>query len=404
MLSEDGTQVWSLDGRPLGAETFGGFVRTKDPSEASTETVLAVIATLTFADGPAPAPTWEPGDIVVDNAGPDFWPQGDWYFLDTDQRYAQDCYEALPGLTVSAEVRPALPQAGPYEVFAWTCGNPHAMAASGGVIEVHRAAGDPAPQPVGLNYQANPGVWQSLGTYDLEPGAFLKVMSTVGGNTVADAYRFVPRPGTTVEAVPTPLPTGPLVSNNPPSPEQQVTTGDLAARIGLTDPWYRPATMQYTQKSFDDCEAFPREGCGGTRDGFEAIVAYEAMTLTYRVSSDYQLVGIQGLEQLDPSMFGQPHPQRVYLSGVDGGKVLYYPNGAWRFLRYAADGQPASDVPLTNEQAKTLQTLAPKYSTLSIVGDGGRITFYGLGSTVAPTEADRAALLALADALAAAKR
>lgn len=404
-LREDGSQLWSISGTPLAEGLFGGFAYTKDPSQASTDVLLAVLATLTFeAGGPTPAPTWTPGEVLVDNAGPDFWPRGDWYFLETDQEYGQDCYEALPGLTASAEVRPELPEAGPYEVFVWSCGNPHSMHASNGIIAVHRSTEEALPQQVALNYQVNPGVWQSLGTYNLEPGAFLNVKSVVAGNVVADAYRFVPRPGLVAEVVPTPLPSGPLVSNHPPSPEQQLTSGDLAARIGITDPWYQPVTMTYSQQSFDDCEAFPREGCSGTRDGFEATVAYEAITLTYRVSSDYQLVGIQGAEQLDPWMIGQEHPQRVFLAGPGGGRVVYYPNGSWRYLRYEWDGQPESDVPVTKDQAATLQRLAPKYSTLYIPASGDRITFYGLGQITAPTDEDRMALIAVSDALSALPR
>ena len=132
-------------------------------------------------------------EIVVDNAGPNFWPKGNWYFLKTDQQYGPDCYEALPGLEATAEVRPDLAKAGSYEVFAWWCGNPHYTQTSQGVIEVHRSADDAAPQAVGVNYQANAGEWQSLGTYNLEPGAFLNVKSVLNGNVVADAFRFVYR-------------------------------------------------------------------------------------------------------------------------------------------------------------------------------------------------------------------
>ncbi len=403
-LMADGQQRWALSGTKLPTVTFGGFAGTKDASQASVDAVLDVLATITF-DDPAvfpPAPAAGAGEIVVDNAGPDFWPQGDWYLLESEQKYGQDCYQALPGLTTSAEVRPALSASGPYEVFVWPCGNPNWTNTSRGVIEVHRSAGDSAPASVGLNYQAvDAGQWQSVGTYNLQPGAFLNIKGVVSGATVADAYRFVPQPQAAAEVVPTPLPSGPLVSNHPPPPESQVTSGDLAVRLGLTDPWYNPVTATITQMSFDDCEAFPRDGCSGTRDGFQSIVAYEGITLTYDVSSDYQLVGLTGADRLDPWLMGQDHPQRVFLGGLDSARAYFYPNGSWRYLRYAMDGRPESDMPLTHDEAATLQALAAKYSTLFIKNaNGQRITFYGLGPTVAPTEEDKAALLAVAEGLA----
>ncbi len=182
--------------------------------------------------------------------------------------------------------------------------------------EVHRSADDAAPQAVGVNYQTNAGEWQSLGTYNLAPGAFLKVKSVLSGNVVADAFRFVYRgEKASDEAVPTPLPTGFLVTNNPPSREQQISEGDLAVRLGVTGSYYQPITMTQTPATFDDCTIFPREGCSGTRAGTQAIVAYEGITLTYRLASDALLVAIEGADMaLNPWYMGQDHPQRVFLT------------------------------------------------------------------------------------------
>jgi hypothetical protein len=412
-VAPDGTYHWSLAAVMLPTVGVAGFASTKDAEPASADVVLAILATLTF-EAPeslgTAAPTAAPGqpqELIVDNAAASFWPKGDWYFLDTGQQYGKDCYVALPGLYTAAEVRPDLPEAGSYEVFAWWCGNPHYDQTGHGIIEVHRSAGDPAPQAVGVNFQANAGQWQSLGIYNLQPGAFLNVKSVLDGRVVADAFRFVYRSTAAAEAVPTPLPTGPIVSGNPPSPLQQVTSGDLAARLALVDPFYVSAPMTATQQTFDDCQAFPRDDCGGTRAGWQAIVTHQAISLTYRVADDYNLVAVEGADMaLDPWVMGQDTPQLIFLRGSGGGTdftVHYHPDSTWHLLRPGDGSQPESDVTLTQDQADTLRTLAPKYSTLYLQPTGGgSLVFYGLGPVVAPSDADRKALLALGAALTAA--
>ncbi len=58
---------------------------------------------------------------------------------------------------------------------------------------------------------------------------------------------------------------------------------------------------------------------------------------------------------------------------------------------------------LAQDQADTLRALASKYSTLYLQPTGGgSLVFYGLGPVVAPSDADREALLALGAALTAA--
>lgn len=406
---DDGTYNWWLGTRQLPKHLIGGFAWTNDAKPASQEQVLAVLATLRFAapQGPVPADASSAEEIVVDSAGPNFWPKGNWYFLKTDQQYGPDCYEALPGLESTAEVRPDLAKAGSYEVFAWWCGNPHYTQTPQGVIEVHRSADDAAPQAVGVNYQTNAGEWQSLGTYNLAPGAFLKVKSVLSGNVVADAFRFVYRgEKTSDEALPTPLPTGFFVTNNPPSREQQMSEGDLAVRLGVTGSYYQPITMTQTPATFDDCTTFPREGCSGTREGTQAIVAYEGITLTYRLASDALLVAIEGADMaLNPWYMGQDHPQRVFLTIPGGGSVHYYQDGTWRLLRPADGSAPESDVAVSKEQAAALKDLSAKYSTLYVpTPSGTSLVFYGLGPGAAPSDADREALLKMADELAAMPR
>ena len=206
-----------------------------------------------------------------------------------------------------------------------------------------------------------------------------------------------------------PLPSGPIVSGNPPSPLQQVTSGDLAARLGLVDPFYVSVPMTATQQTFDDCQAFPREGCGGKRAGWQTIVWYETITLTYRVSDDYKLVAVDGADAwLNPWVVGQDHPQRVFLQGHVGGsdfRVHYDPDSTWHLLRPGDGSMPDSDVTLTQDQAEILSTLAPEYSSLYLrTTDGEELDFYGLGSIVAPSGEDRDTLLALAAELAATPR
>jgi hypothetical protein len=417
-VDADGIHRWSLTAVKLSTVGIAGFAQTADAEPASADLVLAILATLTFEapEGlPTAAPTaasvqpgssGQPVEIVVDNAAASFWPVGNWYFLTTGQQYGKDCYVALPGLSTAAEARPDLPAAGSYEVYAWWCGDPHHDQSDNGIIEVHRSAGDPAPQAVAVSYQAGAGSWQSLGIYNLEPGAFLNVKSVLDGKVVADAFRFVYRSPIDDEVLPTPAPTPTIVvSHYPPAPWQQLSSGDLARRLDLTGDIYASVPMTATHDTFDDCQAFPREGCGGTRDGWQAIAGYETITLTYRVSDDYQLVAVDGADMwLDPWLMGQDHPQRMFLQGHVGGSdfsVTYYPDNTWHLLRPGNGSLPDSDVLLTQDQADTLYSLAPKYSSLYLrTTQGDDVVFYGLGPVVAPSDEDRDALLALGAVLA----
>ena len=165
-------------------------------------------------------------------------------------------------------------------------------------------------------------------------------------------------------------------------------------------------TVTQTPETFDDCTAFPRNGCGGTQPGTQAIVAYEGITLTYRIATDALLVTIDGADgALNPWYIGQDHPQRVFLTIPGGGSVHYYQDGTWRLLRPADGAAPDSDVTISKEQAATLQDLSSKYSTLYIpTASGTTMVFYGLGPGAAASDADRDALLKMADELAALPR
>jgi len=95
-VAPDGAQNWSLTSVKLPTVGVAGFAATKDAEPASADVVLAILATLTFeapenlgtaaATAATAAPTAAPGqpqELVADNAAANFWPKGNWYFLDT---------------------------------------------------------------------------------------------------------------------------------------------------------------------------------------------------------------------------------------------------------------------------------------------------------------------------------
>jgi hypothetical protein len=410
VVGEDGVQRWEQIYTELKTATFAARAETAGASEESAELVRRILATLDFDDAavaPTPettrAPATAPGEIVVDNRS--FTLAGDWYYFDGGQSYGGECLVALPGLDASARARPALPGAGLYEVYGWWCGNPNADQTRKGALRVHRSANDPAPEELVVDYTSGAGEWVNLGAYNLQSGAFVEALSMVDGSVPVDAFRFVPRGPTATEVPATPAATpGPIVSNHPPSALEQVAKGDLAGRLALNDPFYTSMTMNTTDMVFDDCADFPRQGCGGERKGWEAIVAYQGITLTYRISDDYSLLALAGADAwLDPWTIGQEHPQRVFGRGSssDGSWAVHYrPDNTWRALYYGTETTAPRETRLTAEQGALLRALAPKYSTITIrTQDGGGLTFYGLGPTVAPTEEDRAALAQLAQEL-----
>jgi RHS repeat-associated protein len=84
---------------------------------------------------------------------------------------------------------PNVPQAGQYEVYArWTASGNRA---SNATYTVTHAQGT---TPIAVNQQANGGVWNLLGTFNLAPGTSHKVSLTdqANGYVVADAIRLAP--------------------------------------------------------------------------------------------------------------------------------------------------------------------------------------------------------------------
>jgi hypothetical protein len=339
-------------------------------------------------------------DLVVDNRDPAFSVTGTWFVGDGGQSYQGDCHWAPRGIQNIAYVQPALPVAGAYEVLAWWCGDPDHNQSNRVLIEIYPYPGVKVPHQVHVDLTQNAGRWNSLGTYSLGPGSSLSVDGNLEGNVVADAFRFIYRSAQPIVITPTPLPTVDPTTHYPPTPLEQLTSGDLSARLGLVQRFY-PYTpiVAREETTFDDCQAFPRDGCGGTRDGWRVQVQYQDMLVGYRVSDNYWYVAIEP----PGSLAGR---QLLYLRGSASNgffRVDRYPDNTWHLSGADWDGTAASHVPLQAGMVDTLQHFVQAYSSLSTGTSGGlQVTLYGLGSRVQLSQADQARLETLAEELAAA--
>ncbi len=337
-------------------------------------------------------------DIIVDNRDAGFSYTGSWFIGDGGQSYNGDCHWAPRGSGNIAYFNPQLPIAGSYEVFGWWCGDIHHDQTTDARIYIYPLQGRIAPYQTYADLQQDAGRWVSLGTYYLETNASLSIGSNLFGNVVADAYRFVYRSPDDVSVTPTPAPTRQTWTNHPPSPLEQLSSGDLSARFGLVHWLYQYAPVVWMQETdFDDCQVFPRSGCSGQRRGWEAHVKYEDEIFPYRVSSDYRHVSLE------------------YPLAVSGRQALYLmvTKGAWfmRFDRYPDDtwwassstyepGDAAVSTPLDAATVAELRRLAEKYNTVrALLADGFEATFYGLGRFVEFEPDDIAAIQRLIEGL-----
>jgi len=333
-------------------------------------------------------------DIIVDNRDPAFSTTGSWFTGDGGHSYNGDCAWAPRGIQNIAYVRPELPVAGAYEVFAWWCGDPNHDQSQRARIEIYPTAGFVAPRQIYVNLQANAGRWNSLGTYRLEQDSFLSVAGNLDGNVVADAFRFVYRSPEHLQITPTPLPTPVVWTGHPPSPLEQVTSGDLSARLGLVQRFYpyTPITLA-EPATFDDCQAFPRAGCGGTREGWRVQVEYQDLAVGYRVSRDYRYVAIEAPDALAGR-------QLLYLYGSRGNhffRIDRYPDDTWHLSGADYDGTTGFHRPLDPENVDTLRSLVQTYGAVTFATpDGIRLSLYGLGKRVGLSDADQGRLAALA--------
>jgi hypothetical protein len=339
-------------------------------------------------------------EVIVDNQDESFSTVGTWFTGDGGQSYDGGCAWAPRGIQNTAYVHPQLPTAGAYEVFAWWCGDPNHDQSQRARIEVYPTTGFVATFPVYVNLQEDAGRWNSLGTYYLERDASLSVDGGVYGNIVADAFRFVYRSSERVEITPTPLPTLIPWTTHPPSPLEQLTSGDLSARVGLVQRFYPYTPMVSMEEvSFDDCQAFPRDGCSGTRDGWRVQVQYQDVLVTYRVSQDYRFVS---LEQAG----GLLSRQLLYLLGLKGSyffRVDRYPDDTWHLTGWDLDLTHASYMPLDAAMVEELRSFVHTYSSVTWrAPDGIELHLYGLGERVEFSDADRSRLGTLGSEFAAA--
>lgn len=351
---------------------------------------------------PGAGPTAPNIDIIVDNRDSGFSTTGHWFIGDGGQSYGGDCAWAPRGIGNIAYVKPALPLRGAYEIFAWWCGDPNGDQAERAQIQIYPTVGRVATFPVYVNLQENAGQWRSLGVYPLETNGFLSIDSGLHGNVVADAFRFVYRSPERTSITPTPLPTPILWSNHPPSPLEQLTAGDLSARLGLTRRFYTASPLIVSQETtFDDCQAFPRDGCGGARPGWRVRVGHRQMTVAYRVSQDYRHVAIEP----PPDLAGR---QSLYLYGSQGARffrVDRYPDDVWMLSAAPLDAEaPATSMPLEAQVVQDLREFIDRYGTIRFAMNAGappgEATLYGLGPKVELDAGDRGRLVTMIAALA----
>jgi hypothetical protein len=337
-------------------------------------------------------------DLIVDNQDRGFSTEGWWYTGDGGQSFGGDCAWAPRGVQNIAKVDPALPEAGAYEVFAWWCGDPNHDQSRRALVRIYSTRGQSVPYQVYVNLQEVAGKWNSLGTYVLGRDGFLTVNGNLDGNVVADAFRFRYRSADPVSITPTPLPTAFPWTGNPPSPLEQVTSGDLSRRLGLVQRFYPHTPIRSTETgSFDDCQAFPRNGCGGKREGWRVEVEYQDMIVPYRVSGDYHHVAIEASPAL-------AERQVLYLFGVKGDRffrVDRYPDDTYHLSGADLTGANATHRILDAGEVAALLPLVLTYSSDSFkTPEWLELTLYGLGEVVALSDEDRSRLAALGEELA----
>lgn len=176
-------------------------------------------------------------EVIVDEQDSGMELEGVWRGVEVEGAFGERCVWAPPNPTVPndfgyrqydsslsayAYVRPDLPRAGTYEIFAHWCAPPEAMQgaqrlATISEIEVHPTRGRVAYVPVQVNMAQPPGGWQSLGRFYLEEDGLLIVSNlegTTNGAVVVDAFSFLFR---TPEREETPI-LGPPVTPPQPSP------------------------------------------------------------------------------------------------------------------------------------------------------------------------------------------
>lgn len=412
--------AWRLDAQ-TGALTAGALpstpVSTNSPTPADTPTPLPTdTPSPTSTATPTPTATVKPTavptataapipsiEVIVDDGGSGFRYSGAWYAGDGGRSFEGGCHWAPPGYGNIAYINPNLPQAGSYDIYAWGCGDPNHDQVWQTTIMVYSYGSGfvyAVPQ-ASVNLKEDAGRWVPLGTYYMQTNSTLSVGGQYWGNVTVDAFRFVYRTPKQVFITPEPPPTPYPWTNHPPSPAEQLTSGDLALRLGLVQRFYQATPLQhFDEVSFDDCQAFPRPGCSGARAGWEAQIEYQGrqrFTATYRLSKDLAHVSLDAPAPLRDR-------QTVFLCGSKDARELCvhrYPDQSWHLItRNTADGS-GSSMAMSGEQAATLMALVDKYSTLGVgisriaTADGWTLRLYGLGTRSALDADDQTRLLQL---------
>lgn len=362
-----------------------------------------------------PLPEGAP-EVIVDDRDPGFSTLGAWYEGDGGSSYASGCHWSPPGMNI-AYVKPDLPAVGSYDVFAWGCGDPnHDQAWQTEIMVYPYRSGRYAPPTAYVNLKEDPGRWVPVGTYYMTPGGSLSIKTPYYGNIAVDAFRFVFRSPESITLTPEPIRTTALPADQPPSPQEQLVSGDLSARLGLVQRGYQytPA-FAWEEVTLDDCAAFPREECGGQRDAWQTRVEYrgrESFSVPYRVSKDLWHVSLDAPEQLKAR-------QLLYLFGQNLTRVFYvyrYPleqseagesldSAWWQLITTNTATGSGSAGGLTPEQDTVLRALVEAYASIGTgaeritTADGWDLRLYGLGKKVALDAGDRAQLEELGSAL-----
>lgn len=337
---------------------------------------------------PQPAAPANVPDRIVDNRDPAVEKNGDWYTNSGGQDYGGDCLWTPPngGYLI---VRPGLPVAGYYTLAAWSCGDPNgdhapssmALLASEGDLLQNTPEWTP-------DFLVDPnqavGQWQELGTYFLKPDAYLVVHASQSGNAIFDAVRFSYQPGQS-GPVPVPTPT-PRVSNQPPSPLEQLVLQDFRQRLNRFN---SSPQLNFESTTFDDCATFLRPDCGGQRAGRRVVVTHQGLQLVYRVSEDLQLINLEpnpALRELQwlylvvgstPS--AQLHAYRY--AGADG---------SWRLFSVDASS-PRGGAPAGPADGARLEQLADRYGIVQTP----EFKLFGRGQEMLVSQEDRAWILNL---------
>ncbi len=217
---------------------------------------------------------------------PSFGYNGAWFTGDGGASYGGGCHWAPPGHNI-AYITPELPLAGSYEIYAWGCGDPNHDQAYLTTVMVYpfsrgfyAAADGRQPEggrgPLGIPRHLPHGAGRIA-----ERGHLGHRQRGRGRVPLRLPLRRAPGHH------PTPAPTRTTWTNHPPSPQEQLTSGDLSARLGpraVALPVHaravRGGDLRATARHF-------RDDAARSRTGWRVLVGYrgrEPFSVAYRLS------------------------------------------------------------------------------------------------------------------------